>query len=282
LPEVKELPLANVLLWNKGDKMNYSTLLVEKRENIGTLTFNRPEKLNAFNDLAWQDFIAALHEIDQDNEIRVLIITGAGRAFSAGLDLEEATKGPSESDLQVAPIQNSIPWIPEMMRNMKKPIIAALNGAAAGGGFSIALACDIRIASEEARLVAPFLRVGLVAELGSTYNLPRLVGIAKACEIIFAAKTVTAKEAKEIGLVNEVVSKEELIPFTWKMAKEIAQMAPIPLQLAKRALYQGLDSQLAAQVQFETLSQVTCFKSEDYKEGMKAFLEKRAPVFKGK
>jgi 2-(1,2-epoxy-1,2-dihydrophenyl)acetyl-CoA isomerase len=282
LPEVKELPLANVLLWNKGDKMNYSTLLVEKRENIGTLTFNRPEKLNAFNDLAWQDFVAALHEIDQDNEIRVLIITGAGRAFSAGLDLEEATKGPSESDLQVAPIQNSIPWIPEMMRNMKKPIIAALNGAAAGGGFSIALACDIRIASEEARLVAPFLRVGLVAELGSTYNLPRLVGIAKACEIIFAAKTVTAKEAKEIGLVNEVVSKEELIPFTWKMAKEIAQMAPIPLQLAKRALYQGLDSQLAAQVQFETLSQVTCFKSEDYKEGMKAFLEKRAPVFKGK
>jgi 2-(1,2-epoxy-1,2-dihydrophenyl)acetyl-CoA isomerase len=262
--------------------MSYSTLLVEKKENIGTITFNRPDKLNALSALAFQEFIAALHEVDQDNEIKVVIITGAGRAFSAGLDLEEATQGPSESDLQVAPIQDSLPWISQIMRNMKKPVIAALNGAAAGGGFTIALACDIRIASEEARLVAPFLRVGLVPELGSTYNLPRLVGIAKACEIIFTAKTVMAKEAKEIGLVNEVVPKGELTSFAWKMATEIAQMAPIPLQLAKRALYQGLDSQLDVQVQFEQLSQSTCFKSEDYKEGMKAFLEKRKPVFKGK
>jgi len=262
--------------------MNYSTLLVEKIENIGTIKFNRPDKLNALNALAFEEFIAALHEVDRDNEIRVVIITGAGRAFSAGLDLEEATRGPSESDLQVAPIQDSLSWIPQIMRNMRQPIIASLNGAAAGGGFTVALACDIRIASEEARLVAPFLRVGLVPELGSTYNLPRLIGIAKACELIFTGKAVTAKEAKEIGLVNEVVPKDELAGFTWKMATEIAQMAPMPLQLAKRALYQGLDSQLAVQVQFEQLSQSTCFKSEDYREGMKAFLEKRNPVFKGK
>jgi len=262
--------------------MNYSTLLVEKKDHIGTIKFNQPDKLNALNALAFQEFIEALHEVDRDNEIRVVIITGAGRAFSAGLDLEEATKGPSESDLQVAPIQDSLSWIPQIMRNMKKPIIAALNGAAAGGGFTVALACDIRIASEKARLIAPFLRVGLVPELGSTYNLPRLIGIAKACELVFTGKAVTAKEAKEIGLVNEVVPKDELAGFTWKMATEIAQMAPIPLQLAKRALYQGLDSELAVQVQFEQLSQSTCFKSEDYKEGMRAFLEKRSPVFKGK
>jgi 2-(1,2-epoxy-1,2-dihydrophenyl)acetyl-CoA isomerase len=262
--------------------MSYSTLLIEKNDNIGTIVFNRPDKMNAMNGLAFEEFIKALHEVDEDNEVKVVIITGAGRAFSAGFDLEEAKKGPSESDLQVAPLQDGVAWIPQTMRDMKKPIIAALNGAAAGAGFTIALASDIRIAAEEARLIAPFLRVGLVPELGSTYYLPRLVGIAKACELIFTAKLVTAKEAKEIGLVNEVVSKEELIPYTRKMAGEIAQMAPIPLQLAKRALYQGLDSQLAAQVQFEQLGQSTCFKSEDYKEGMKAFLEKRNPVFKGK
>jgi len=262
--------------------MKYSTLLIEKKENIGTITLNRPDILNALSALAFQEFIAALHEVDQDDEIRVVIVTGAGRAFSAGLDLEEAKQGPSEFDLQATPVQDSLPWIPQIMRNMKKPIIAAVNGAAAGGGFTIALASDIRIASEDARLVAPFLRVGLMPELGSTYNLPRLIGIAKACEIIFNAKTVTAKEAKEIGLVNEVVPRDELMSFTWKMATEISQMAPIPLQLSKRALYQGLDSQLAAQVQFEQMGQSACFRTEDYKEGMKAFLEKRKPVFKGK
>jgi 2-(1,2-epoxy-1,2-dihydrophenyl)acetyl-CoA isomerase len=262
--------------------MDYSTLRIEKKENIGTITFNRPDKQNALSAVAFREFIVALHEVDQDSEIRVVIITGAGRAFWAGLDLEEATKGPSEADLQPTPIQDSLPWITQIMRNLKKPIIAAVNGAAAGGGFTIALASDIRIASEEARFVAPFLRVGLVPEIGSTYNLPRLVGIAKAREIIFTAKAVAAKETKEIGLVNEVVSKDELMSFTWKMAKEIAQMAPIPLQLSKRALYQGLDSKLDAQVQLEQIGQSTCFRTEDYREGMKAFLEKRKPVFKGK
>lgn len=262
--------------------MNYSTLLVEKKDDIGSITFNRPDKLNALNALAFKEFIAALHEVDQDDVIRVVIITGAGRAFSAGLDLQEASKGPDESDLQVAPTQGSRAWIPQIMRNMKKPIIAALNGVAAGAGFTIALACDIRIASEEARLLASFLRVGLVPEIGSTYNLPRLIGIAKACELIFTAKTITAEEAKEMGLVNEVVSKDQLIPFTWKMATEIAQMAPMALQLAKRALYQGLDSQLGVQVQLEQLGQSSCFKSDDYKEGIQAFFEKRRPVFKGR
>jgi enoyl-CoA hydratase/carnithine racemase len=262
--------------------MTYTTLLLEKKDRIASIQFNRPDKLNALSAFVFEEFISALHEVDRDDEARVLIVTGSGRAFSAGLDLEEAKKGPSASDLQCVPIQDTLPWIPQIMRNMRVPIIAAINGAAAGGGFTIALACDIRIASEDARLVAPFLRVGLVPELGSTYNLPRLVGIAKACEIVFMGKTVKAKEAKEIGLVNEVVPAGELMDYTFKMAAEIAEMAPIPLQLAKRALYQGLDSTLAAQVQFEQMSQSTCFKSEDYREGMQAFLEKRRPQFKGR
>jgi enoyl-CoA hydratase/carnithine racemase len=263
-------------------KMNYSTLLIEKKDTIGSITFNRPDKLNALSTLAFQEFIAALHEVDQDNEIRVAIITGSGRAFSAGLDLEEATKGPSESALQVAPIQDSVAWIPHIMRNMKKPVIASINGPAVGAGFTIALACDIRIASEEAQIGAPFVRVGLIPELGSTYTLPRLIGVAKACELVFTGKMIGAKEAKEIGLVNEVVDKDELEAATYKMAKEIAQAAPIPLQLAKKALYQGMDSEMVTQIQFEQLGQSTCFKTDDFREGIRAFLEKRKPLFTGK
>ena len=262
--------------------MNSSTVLVEKKDKIGSITFNRPDKLNALNTLAFQEFIAALHEVDQDNEIRVVIITGSGRAFSAGLDLEEATKGPSESALQVAPIQDSVAWIPHIMRNMKKPVIASINGPAVGAGFTIALACDIRIASEEARMSAPFVRVGLIPELGSTYNLPRLIGVAKACELVFTGKMIGANEAREIGLVNEVVAKDDLEAATYKMATEIAQAAPIPLQLAKKALYQGLDSEMVTQIQLEQLGQSTCFKTDDFREGIRAFLEKRKPLFKGK
>jgi enoyl-CoA hydratase/carnithine racemase len=262
--------------------MQYTTLLVAKKEKIGTITFNRPDKLNAFSEEAFREFIEALNEMDRDNEVGVVIITGAGRAFSAGLDLDEARQGPSESSLQVVPIQGSISWIPHIMRNMKKPIIASINGHAVGAGFTIALACDIRIASEEAQLGAPFVNVGLVPELGSTYSLPRLIGIARACELVFTGKMIKAQEAKEIGLVNEVVTKDELEAATDRMATQILQAAPIPLQLAKKALYQGLDSDQVAQIQLEQLGQSTCFKSEDYQEGIKAFLEKRKPVFKGK
>ena len=168
------------------------------------------------------------------------------------------------------------------MRNMRAPVIGAINGAAVGAGFTVALACDIRIASEEAQFGAPFLNVGLVPELGSTYSLPRLIGIARACEMVFTGRMVRAQEAREIGLVNQVVAREELEATVQKMAAQILQMAPVPLQIAKQALYQGLDADLVTQIQYEQLGQSACFKSEDYQEGIKAFLEKRKPVFKGK
>lgn len=262
--------------------MAYSTLLVTKKDKIGTITFNRPDSLNALNGEAFREFIAALHEVDRDSGISVVVVTGAGRAFSAGLDLEEAKNGPSEADLQAVPEQDAVAWIPHIIRNMKKPVIAMLNGAAVGGGFTIALACDIRIASEEAMLGGPFLNVGLIPELGSSYTLPRLVGIAKACELVFTGRMVKAPEAKEIGLVNQVVPAAELEAVTYKMAETISRAAPVPLQIAKKALYQGLDSDLVSQLQFEQLAQSACFKSEDYKEGINAFLEKRKPEFKGK
>jgi len=262
--------------------MPYTTLLIEKKEQIATITFNRPETLNAFSALSFREFIQALKEMDADEGIRVVIITGAGRAFSAGLDLDEARKGPPESGLQITPLQDTVAWIPHIMRNMKKPVIASLNGVAAGAGFTIALACDIRIASEEVKMGAAFVRVGLIPELGSTYTLPRLIGLAKACELCFTGKTIDAKEAKAIGLVNEVVPRDELATATAKMAAEIVASAPIAVELAKKALYQGLDSDLVTQLHFEQLGQSTCFKSEDFREAINAFSEKRKPVFRGR
>jgi len=262
--------------------MPYATLLTEKKDLIGTITFNRPEMLNALSQLGFREFIEALKEMDADDGIRVVVITGAGRAFSAGLDIDEARQGPPETGLQVVPLQDTVAWIPHLMRNMRKPVIASINGPAAGGGFTIALACDIRIASEDAKLGAGFVRVGLIPELGSSYTLPRLIGIAKACELIFTGRTIDANEAKAIGLVNDVVPGDQLASATLKMATEITRAAPMALQLAKQALYQGLDSDLVTQLHFEQLSQSTCFKSEDFKEGTQSFLEKRKPVFKGK
>jgi enoyl-CoA hydratase/carnithine racemase len=262
--------------------MEYKTLIVEKKEHIGTIKFNRPEKLNALTSQGFDEFIQALSEMDKDDGVKVVVVTGSGRAFSAGLDMSEASRDAEAGLNNVVPIQGSIAWIAHIIRNMTKPVIAALNGLAVGGGFTIALACDIRIASEEAQLSAAFLRVGLVPEFGSSYNLPRLVGIAKACELVFTGKTIGTKEAKEIGLVNEVVPKGELEAATYKMATEIAQVAPIALKLAKQALYQGLDADLVTQIKFEQLGQSICFGSEDFKEGMQAFAEKRKPIFKGK
>jgi enoyl-CoA hydratase/carnithine racemase len=262
--------------------MEYKTLVITRKDRVGTITFNRPDKLNALSGEAFKEFIAALHEVDEDSGVGVVVITGAGRAFSAGLDMDEARKGPSEMDLRQVPQQDDVAWIPHIIRNMRKPVIAMLNGPTAGGGFTIALACDIRIASEEAIIGGPFLGVGLVPELGSTYTLPRLVGIAKACELVFTGRMVKAAEAKEIGLVNQVVPADELEATTYKMADTMLRQAPVPLQIAKKALYQGMDNDLVGQIQFEQLAQSFCFRSEDYKEGINAFMEKRRPEFKGK
>jgi enoyl-CoA hydratase/carnithine racemase len=261
--------------------VEYKTLLLDRVDNIGTITLNRPDKLNAFTFEAFHEFIKALLDVDGDDDVKVVIITGAGKAFTVGLDISEASEGPSNFDKQVVPLQGTLAWTGQIMRNLKKPILCAINGVAVGAGFSIALASDIRIMAEEARIGGPFLKVGLIPEIGSSYNLPRLVGMGKACELIFTGKMIDAKEAKRIGLVNDVVPKEALMIETQKMAKQIAEAAPIPLQLARKALYQGLDSDLATQIQFEQLSQSTCFKTADYMEGLKAFLEKRKPQFKG-
>ena len=266
--------------------MKYDELLVEKKEKILTIKFNRPEQLNAANLQLVEELTRALIEADQDEEIRVVIISGVGRAFCAGIDIREAlnsmkTDRPMLSSFEeVIPKEMSASWTPLIIRDLSKPVVAAINGSAIGAGFTIALACDMRIASDKAQMGAVFTPVGLIPEFGSTYNLPRLVGIAKACELVFTGNIIDAKEAREIGLVNHVVPADQLEDFTHKMAAQIAQWPSFAVKIAKRGLYQGLDSTLNGQLQFEALGLGVCAKSEDFKEALTAFLEKRKPVFR--
>jgi 2-(1,2-epoxy-1,2-dihydrophenyl)acetyl-CoA isomerase len=265
--------------------MTYETLLLETRERIATIRFNRPDRMNAVNIRLTDDFLDALLSCDRDDEVRVVIVTGVENAFCAGLDMDEAVSRIEEgrpilsSAEHMVPAQVSVPLIPLVIRQMKKPVIAAINGPAIGAGFSIALACDIRIASDQARMGAPFARVALTPEFGSSYNLPRLVGMGKACELIFTGDIIDASESEAIGLVNRVVPAAELEPFTLRMARKMAELPALPIQLAKRALYQGMDADFASQLQFESLALGTCAMQEDHLEALKAFLEKRKPVF---
>lgn len=266
--------------------MSSKHILVERQDRIVTITLNRPDKLNAFvNDMVLQ-LRDAILEADRDPDTRVIILTGAGRAFSSGADVDAFRAAFEESKrvgYQVTSIdQQQLEGFAIRMRQVTKPILAAVNGAAVGFGFTLALACDIRIASEQARFGAIFLRVGLTPEFGGSYNLTRLVGIAKACELVFTARIVDAQEAKEIGLVNTVVPHDQLMAATLEMARSIAAMPPLAVRLAKGNLYNGLDAHLATQIHQELMANRICRDSQDYAEGVTAFLEKRPPVFRGR
>ena len=265
--------------------MAYSTIILDKAEGIATLTLNRPEKLNAINELMGDELFDAFTRVEQENDIRVLVITGTGRAFCAGADvdgmflkgIEDRKQGKESLDISA--------WVDRFcvqLRNMSKPVIASMNGHAVGVGVTMTLQCDLRIASAEAKISLPFVRLGIMPEFGSTYSLPRLIGIAKACELVFTGKTINAQEAKTIGLVNDVVPAAELETFTYELAKTITQGAPLAIKMAKKGLYQGLDATFEEQLQYENSAFGVLLRSEDHEEGVRAFLEKRQSTFKGK
>ena len=166
--------------------------------------------------------------------------------------------------------------------NIEKPVIASINGAAVGGGYTMTLSCDIRIASEAAKFQLPFTRLGICTELGSTYLLPRLVGMGKACELVLTSKMIDAKEAGEIGLVNQVVPAGELVKATYEMASSIAKLPPLAVQMNKRGLRQAMNTDLPSQLRYEALATAYLHNTEDYKEAVKAFKEKREPIYKGR
>ncbi|MSQ24666.1 MAG: enoyl-CoA hydratase [Dehalococcoidia bacterium] len=265
--------------------MSPKYVLVETKDYITTLTLNRPEKRNAFTNEMFLEARDAFAAAEADAATRVLIVTGAGQAFSAGGDLEAFRQAAAETKRTgalVSPLdQAALEGWALAMRRMTKPTIAAVNGAAMGLGCTLPLACDMRIASERARLGLVFLEVGLNPEFGSSYYLPRLVGIAKACELVLSAKTVDAQEALAIGLVNEVVPHEELLPRARALAGRIASLPPLAVRWARTNLYAGLDGDLLNQVQREIMANRNCRLSKDYDEALAARQERRAPVFRG-
>jgi len=264
--------------------MNYESLIYETKDGVATLTLNRPERLNALGGTLRDDLPAALSRAIDDGDVRVIVITGAGKGFCAGGDvkaMQDANTAGRTRPLveRVAPSRDRTVL---MMRDSPKPLIAAVNGAAAGAGMNLALACDIRLASSTAKFSQAFVRRGLHPDWGGTYFLPRVVGMAKACQMIFTGEIIDADEALRLGIVSAVHPLERLLPATYELAAKIAQGPPIAIRLARRALYHNQEADLRASLEFETFAQNICQDTDDAREGIRAFVEKREPKFSGR
>jgi enoyl-CoA hydratase/carnithine racemase len=265
-------------------KMTYESLLFEVQDRVATLTLNRPDRLNALGGTLREDLYDAILKCGSDPDARAIVITGAGRGFCSGGDVkamserDQAGQAPSVTE-RFTPIRDRIILA---MRDCPKPIIAAVNGAAAGAGMNLALACDMRIASTAARFSQAFVKRGLHPDWGGTYFLPRIVGVAKACELIFTGDAIDAAEAFRLGIVNAVVAPEALMPEAYKLARKIADGPPVAISGAKRAIFHNLDVDLRAALEFETFAQNISRDTEDAKEGVRAFVEKRPAVFRGR
>jgi enoyl-CoA hydratase/carnithine racemase len=263
--------------------MNWEFVLFHKEEGIGTVTLNRPDSMNALGGGMRQEILAAVETAVADPEVKVIVITGAGKAFCAGGDVKEfvsgSTRGEANLSIDQRPTRDKVVLL---IQQTGKPVIASVNGVAAGGGCNLALACDMRIASDRARFGETFVRRGVHPDWGGCWFLPRLVGYARAAELIFSGEVIDAQEALRIGLVNKVVPHEELPKATREFARKFMKSAPIPVALAKKALQDYSRIDLVQALDHERLAQSICWNSEDRQEGMKSFVEKRDPVFRGK
>lgn len=257
----------------------YKTIILEKKDGIGYITLNRPEVFNAISQELIDEFSDALDTVNKDYEIQVLILTGAGKGFQAGADIRELS--------MMTPI-SILRWNEGVLRNhaklekLRQPVIAAINGLAMGGGLELALSCSLRIAVEGAKLALPEVKLGIIPGTGGTQRLPRLIGKGKAYELLLTGDTITAEEALKIGLVNKVVPRGEALKAAEELAGKIMANAPIAVEMCKDAVEIGMDLPLEQAIQYSQKNCITCFSTEDMKEGTGAFLEKRKPNFKGK
>ena len=258
----------------------YQTLLTAASENVLTITLNRPESYNALNDAMKRELNDAFRQAEKDESVRCIVLRGAGdKAFCSGQDLKE--HGDSKRSLKESLEQSYNPLI-RKMRSIEKPIIGMINGVAAGAGLSIALACDMRIMADSAKLIEVFIRIGLVPDSGSHWFLPRLVGIARAFEYASTGRDIDALEAERVGLVNRIVPNEELEKVTMDLAWKLANGPTLSIGLIKRALNRSAVSDLDAMLDYEAVIQEIASQSEDHKEGIAAFLDKREAKFRGK
>ncbi len=254
-------------------------------DHVATITLNRPERMNTISGPMLDQLVERLLEADRDPDVRVIVLTGTGRAFCAGLDIKAQASGkgllqssnvggPQELDLRATP--------PTVLHHVDTPVIAALNGAAAGYGLDIALGADIRIAARSAKLAVAFTKRGIVPESGGTWLLPRIVGRAKAAELIFTGRTLGAEEALELGLVNKVVDDDALGKEVAAMAAEIAGNAPLAVRAAKRMMRAADEESFDQNVHHVYLQLLPLFRTNDFREAMTAFVEKRPPKFEGR
>ena len=257
-------------------------LKYEIADGIATITLNRPDKLNAFTGEMLEEWLASLEDARTNPEVRVIVMTGNGRAFTTGGDVEGfgASAKKTAADIRRHLVEG-VQRLPRKLAEIDKPVIAALNGFATGGGLDIALACDIRFAAESARFAETYAKMGLIPGGGGAYLLPRLVGTAKALEMFWSCDWVEAREAERIGLVNKVFPDAELMEGTYAFARKVAAGAPLAVQTIKRVMRLGLDKDLGTALDIVASSMPIVRTSEDLQEAVAAFKEKRAPRFKG-
>jgi 2-(1,2-epoxy-1,2-dihydrophenyl)acetyl-CoA isomerase len=264
--------------------MQSEHVLYEVTNRVATITLNRPERLNALTPTMRRGLLDAVLESDSRDDVRAIVVTGAGRGFCSGGDVKamnEANETGRSRDLseKITPVRDKAVLA---MREASKPLIAAVNGPAAGAGMNIALACDIRIASSTARFGQTFSRRGLHPDWGGTYFLPRIVGMAKACELIWSGRMIDADEALELGIVSQLTEPDALMPAAVGMARSFVAGPPVAIRLAKRAMYRGMETSLREALEFETYAQNICSETDDAREGIRAFVEKREPEFTGR
>ena len=262
--------------------MKYEDIIFKKENGVGRIALNRPAALNALNRRMISEIGYALEDTERDNSVRVIVVTGSGRAFCVGADLKFVKEELNSLYDQQEFFRFGNKTLMNRIENLTKPVIAAVNGIALAGGFEIVLACDLVIASEEAFFGDQHINYGLVGPGGSTQRTPRLVGPRKAKEIIFTGEKWSAREAEKIGLVNRVVPAGELEMSVNEIALKIAEKSPVALRIAKSLINRALDADRATASELEVMSAIVNATSEDYREGIKAFNEKRAPVFKGR
>lgn len=263
--------------------MSYKTIQLEMRETVGIITLNRPESLNALNTEVGQEFQRAVAEVEQRGA-RAVVLTGAGRAFCAGGDLREMQKIAEREGKVEAFFDEPLRMLNEcimLIRRARLPFIAAVNGAASGGGCNLALACDLVIAGETARFNQAFIKIGLVPDCGGTFILPRLVGWKRAAELMMTGEVVTAERALEMGMINAVVPDDELLARALAMAERLAQAPTAAIGRIKELLEASATSDYAGQLDREREAQIESGKTRDFREGVTAFLEKRPAKFVG-
>ncbi len=267
--------------------MEFEQIIYEKRDGIATITLNRPERMNAFTPKMLDEWYAALQDAHLDDDVRVVILTGAGRGFCTGADVRGGPiDGLMDRSRSLAENRNflrdSVQRIPRLVALMEKPYIAAVNGAAVGAGMDMASMCDIRFAAETARFGMTYVRMGLVPGDGGCYYLPRIVGVARALDLIWTGRLITAREALEMGYVSAVVPEDELMAYTWDYASKLAKGPAVAIQQSKRLLYRSLELDVDAALDLAQQAMLICRSTEDAVEGPRAFAEKREPQFKGR